>query len=246
MQISGLTLKFAACGSKLASSKNKLMVSSRIPSAMKQILWLVLELSYQNWMSLSFISRFRLVLLFSKIILKNTFLWGVGVGGADVKSGFLRINFIWCNKMRPSHTLKINQWNTWSQRACLLFLWWQTAGISLIHGQFSVSSPCSLWRIKSNSDHDLHVYPPSANDDQNTENTDGVKNAHQCPPDEIASASSSEKSFSSYLSSLENSASLYQTCLLLRFWRIFYAFGLKNTHYGSLLQNYAHEKIPIF
>ena len=25
--------------------------------------------------------------------------------------------------------------------------------------------------------------------------------------------------------------------------RIFYAFGLQNTHYGSLLQNYAHEKV---
>ena len=23
-------------------------------------------------------------------------------------------------------------------------------------------------------------------------------------------------------------------------------FGLQNTHYGSLLQNYAHEKVPIF
>ena len=37
-----------------------------------------------------------------------------------------------------------------------------------------------------------------------------------------------------------------QTCLLLRFLHIFYAFWLRNAHYESLLQNYAHEKVPIF
>ena len=37
-----------------------------------------------------------------------------------------------------------------------------------------------------------------------------------------------------------------QTCLLLHFLRFFMLFGLQNTHYGTLLQNYAHKKVPIF
>ena len=37
-----------------------------------------------------------------------------------------------------------------------------------------------------------------------------------------------------------------QICLLLHFLRIFYAFLLQNTLYGSLLQNYAQSEIPIF
>ena len=39
---------------------------------------------------------------------------------------------------------------------------------------------------------------------------------------------------------------ILQTCLLVSILRIFYAFGHQITHYKSQLQNYTHEKVPIF
>ena len=45
---SGLTLIFAACGSKLSSSKNKLMFSYGIPNPIKQTLLLALGFSRKN------------------------------------------------------------------------------------------------------------------------------------------------------------------------------------------------------
>ena len=49
------------------------------------------------------------------------------------------INFIWCNKKKPSHTLKIIRWNRLSQSACLLYFdcqqRWRTGGISLMGRQ---------------------------------------------------------------------------------------------------------------
>ena len=52
MQISGLALIFAAFGSKLLSTKNKLRFSYGIPNAMKQILLFVLGL-YESHLSLA-------------------------------------------------------------------------------------------------------------------------------------------------------------------------------------------------
>ena len=55
IQISGLMLIFAACGSKLSSSKNKLMFSYWIPNAIKQILgaWVISRELNESHLSLA-------------------------------------------------------------------------------------------------------------------------------------------------------------------------------------------------
>ena len=114
MQIDGLTLIFAACGSKLSSSKINCFLTE-FPMQWNKIFdWCLGDLARIEWVS--FISCFRLARLL-----------------------YYQIDFIWCNKTKPSHALKIKQWNTLSQIVCLLFLCqqrWRTARINLVHRQF--------------------------------------------------------------------------------------------------------------
>ena len=122
MQFSGLTLIFAACGSKLSSSKNKLMFYYGIANAMKQILgW-----SHENWMSLIYLSPLSAQAWYSKDRWLDIDLY--------LQTGTLIIlsdRFYLVQKSEATSHTK-NQPMTSSQSVCLFFLClqrWRTAGI---------------------------------------------------------------------------------------------------------------------
>ena len=120
MQNSGLTLIFAACGSQLLSSKYKLMFPMEFPMQWNKFFdWCWGYLTRIE--RVSFISRFRLVRLL--------YYW---------------INFIWCNKTKPSQA---RNWHT-SDALCPLSIESSTCkkqGMILRKSQLFIRSETIFW-----------------------------------------------------------------------------------------------------